>query len=123
MESKQKTIKPILKWVGGKSQILDKVLSLFPKSINDYHEPFVGGGSVLLGALKTKKITGKIFAYDLNFDLISLYKNIQKNPRLVIGELSILQKEYEDSDEETQETYYYNIRDRYNKETKGTILS
>jgi len=123
MESKQKTIKPILKWVGGKSQILDKVLSLFPKSINDYHEPFVGGGSVLLGALKTKKITGKIFAYDLNFDLISLYKNIQKNPRLVIGELSILQKEYEDSDEDTQETYYYNIRDRYNKETKGTILS
>ena len=123
METKQTTIKPIIKWVGGKSQILDKVLSLFPKSINDYHEPFVGGGSVLLGVLKNKKITGKIFAYDLNFDLISLYKNIQKNPRLVIAELSILQKEYEQIDGESQEAYYYNIRDRYNKEEKGTILS
>jgi len=139
-ETKQTIVKPIIKWVGGKSQILDKVLSLFPKNIDDYHETFVGGGSVLLGVLQNKKINGKSYAYDLNSDLISLYKNIQKNPRLIIRELSILQKEYynlgeEDSEQggdntpntpktpETQESYYYNIRDRYNKEKKGTILS
>ena len=43
--------KPILKWVGGKSQILENVLNKFPKNINVYHEIFVGGGSVLIGLL------------------------------------------------------------------------
>ena len=77
--------KPFLKWVGGKSQILDKVLEQFPKKINNYHEPFLGGGSVLLGLLNEinqKKIclTGQIYAYDINDPLIYLYKNIQENP-------------------------------------------
>ena len=44
-------IKPILKWVGGKTQILDEILSKFPKKIDTYHEIFVGGGSVILGLL------------------------------------------------------------------------
>ena len=43
--------KPLLKWVGGKTQILDKVLNTFPKVIENYHELFLGGGSVLLGVL------------------------------------------------------------------------
>ena len=63
--------KPFLKWVGGKTQILDKILSKIPKEMNNYHEPFVGGGSVLLAVLSMKergeiKIKGKIFACDLN---------------------------------------------------------
>ena len=74
-------VKPILKWVGGKKQILGEVLSNFPKKINNYHEVFIGGGSVLIGLLTSKiKIDGKIYAYDLNKDLINLYKNVQKNP-------------------------------------------
>ena len=68
-------IKPFLKWVGGKTQIIDKITSKFPKKINNYHEPFIGGGSVLFTLLKLKqnkniKIDGKIYAYDLNPILI-----------------------------------------------------
>ena len=44
-------MKPVLKWVGGKTQILDEVLSLFPREIENYHEPFAGGGSVFIGML------------------------------------------------------------------------
>ena len=44
-------MKPFLKWVGGKTQILDFVLGNFPDKINDYHEIFVGGGSVLFAVL------------------------------------------------------------------------
>ena len=43
--------KPILKWVGGKTQILDKLIVEFPTNINNYREIFLGGGSVLLTLL------------------------------------------------------------------------
>ena len=64
-------MKPFIKWVGGKTQILPEVLALFPKDINNYYEPFLGGGSVLLGLLTSQKagqikITGEIYASDLN---------------------------------------------------------
>ena len=59
--------KPILKWVGGKTQILDKLMLEFPAEINNYHEIFLGGGSVLLMLLSyvkagVIKITGTIYA-------------------------------------------------------------
>ena len=49
--------KPFLKWVGGKTQILDEVLARFPRTMRDYHEPFVGGGSVLLAFLSHRAAT------------------------------------------------------------------
>ena len=74
--------KPILKWVGGKTQIMDKLIMDFPVEINNYHEIFLGGGSVLLTLLSyikngIIKVKGNIYAYDINEPLIYLYKNIQ----------------------------------------------
>lgn len=74
--------KPFLKWVGGKTQILTEILNKFPLKINNYHEIFLGGGSVLLGIIsliKENKLPSpkNIYAYDLNKSLIYLYKNIQ----------------------------------------------
>ena len=76
--------KPIIKWVGGKTQIIDKLLSYFPEVMNNYHEPFLGGGSVLFALLsyvKDGRITlhGNIYAYDINEPLIYMYKNIQSD--------------------------------------------
>ena len=91
-----------LKWVGGKHKLLPKILSQFPKNINNYHELFLGGGSVLLGLLteinnNNIKLKGTIYAYDSNPILIEFYKIAQikaflKNPRRKIairGEKSI----------------------------------
>ena len=59
--------KPILKWVGGKTQIIDKLITDFPVEINNYREAFLGGGSVLLTLLSYVKsgiikIQGNIYA-------------------------------------------------------------
>jgi len=91
--------KPFVKWVGGKTQIINDVIGLFPKNMNNYHEPFLGGGSVLLALLTYKangyiKITGNIYASDLNSNLIGLYKNIQSNPDLLINEVNKISEEF-----------------------------
>jgi DNA adenine methylase len=57
--------KPIIKWVGGKTQILDKLISEFPTEINNYREIFLGGGSVLLMFLSLLKTD--IFLYTAIF--------------------------------------------------------
>lgn len=48
MKKKNIMISPILKWVGGKRQLLKDIKELIPKQITTYVEPFVGGGAVLL---------------------------------------------------------------------------
>lgn len=92
-------VKPFMKWVGGKTQILDDVLALFPAEMNHYHEPFLGGGSVLLGFLSYVKagkikISGTVYASDLNSNLIGLQKNIQSQPEQIIAEVKKLSDEF-----------------------------
>jgi DNA adenine methylase len=126
-----------MKWVGGKSQILQDVLSLFPTEIKNYHEPFLGGGSVLLGLLSyaksTKiKISGTIYASDLNSNLIGLYSNIQSHPTEVISEVKKLTDEFNnihgtdvnrkasnlEEASTSPESYYFWIRSRFNALSK-----
>ncbi len=126
-------VKPFMKWVGGKTQILDNVLSLVPKEMKNYHEPFLGGGSVLLGILSLQKngkikITDKVYASDLNRNLIALYQNIQSNVEEFIKEVKTLCSQYQNCKglvvnrnplNETEafssgESYYYWIRNRFN---------
>ena len=130
-------IKPIIKWIGGKSQILDKVIDNFPNEINNYHELFLGGGSVLLGLLQNIKlnkikVNGTINAYDINETLINLYKNIQTKPDEILQEIQKIINIYNnqkgiiinrkplnvDDANTSQESYYYWIRTQYNKLTQ-----
>lgn len=118
--------KPIIKWVGGKTQIIDKIISDFPKEINDYHEPFLGGGSVLFAVLTNIKngnikLNGSINAYDLNEPLIYMYKNIQFNYQDLYNQINELIIEF--NSHENKEDYYYSIRTRYNElDNKNGLL-
>ena len=91
--------KPFLKWVGGKTQIISDVVGEFPTVMNNYYEPFLGGGSVLLAVLTLQQhniltITNKIYAYDYNRELIYLYKNIQQKPKKFINTITKIIDEY-----------------------------
>ena len=130
------TIKPLIKYVGGKTQILKEVLERFPSSLTgDYYEPFVGGGSVLFAFLENNPgFKGAVVAADLNARLISFYKNVQERVDLVLAELKVIVDTYnaiktvkgddlnvnakkpENVGESlgSQEAYYYWMRIRYN---------
>jgi DNA adenine methylase len=126
--------KPIIKWIGGKTQIIDKLITKFPSEMNNYREIFLGGGSVLLTLLSyvkndTIKINGNIYAYDLNEPLIYVYKNIQANHNELYDEIQKIIEEFNtcgngkinkkpitiEEAKINKENYYYWIRSSYNK--------
>ena len=128
------TPKPIVKWVGGKTQIKDNLITGFPSEINNYREVFLGGGSVLLTLLSYVKsdiikIHGNIYAYDLNESLIYVYKNIQTHHNELYNTVQTIIADFNDCgngeinrkpiniDEAkiAKENYYYWIRSEYNK--------
>ena len=132
--------KPILKWVGGKTQLIEEIVKKMPKKIHNYHEIFLGGGSVLFAILNLRnleqiQITGKIAAYDLNDPLIYVYKNIQSWPNELYDKTVEIIQEFnecsnraiiKDMDKKTltkedallsKEVYYYWLRLQYNNMT------
>lgn len=115
-------MKPFIKWVGGKTQILNDTLSLFPTTIENYHEPFVGGGSVLLNVLSKNIVQDKIYASDTNYSLIQLYKHVQNNFEELYIELKKIFEKYENNIEEKEkEKYYYSMRQLFNTCDKNSI--
>jgi len=134
--------KPFLKWVGGKTQLINTINDKLPTQINNYHELFTGGGSVLLSVLSLEKekrivIKNKIYAYDINESLICLYKHIQKKKDLLFKEIHKYKTEYDnltgdvinrkpttiEEAKSSKESYYYWIRHLYNTTQKLTIES
>lgn len=94
-------VKPVVKWAGGKRQLIDKLVELMPKEYNHYFEPFVGGGALLF-QLMPKGAT----INDVNEDLITIYKclNNKEDFNLMLNLLDYHQKNH-------SETYYYQIRE------------
>jgi DNA adenine methylase len=92
---------PILKWVGGKRQLLQELRAHFPISYEGYHEPFIGGGAVFFEMEPTE---GSI--NDLNRRLITFYEVIRDYPEDLIEENQ--RHRYE-------EDYYYEARNRFNE--------
>jgi DNA adenine methylase len=149
-KTKKSTVKkemyssPIIKWVGGKTQIIDKLIEHFPKVMDNYHEIFLGGGSVLFALLDcikkgTIKVNGDVCAYDINQQLINMYTNVQNHHVELFKTIKVIIDEYNSCDGEeinrdpktieeaktSQESYYYWIRKQYNNsntKVENTLL-
>lgn len=90
-------IAPVVKWVGGKRQLLDDLTPLFPEKITSYCEPFLGGGAVLF-----RLQPDVAFVNDINSGLIQMYEVIRDNVEELIA---TLRKHPND------EKHFYTVRD------------
>jgi DNA adenine methylase len=106
---KNKLVAPVLKWVGGKRQLLDTLVPLLPKRITSYCEPFVGGGALLF--YLQPKIA---YVNDINSDLIRVYSVIKDNVEALIAELSKYKNEAD---------FFYAVRDWDRDKEKYASLS
>lgn len=74
---------PIVKWVGGKRQLMFELIKNMPKSYNRYFEPFIGGGALFF-ELRPEQA----YISDMNEELINLYSVVRNNVYELIKDLS-----------------------------------
>ncbi len=92
------TAKPLLKWAGGKGQLLSALLPKIPKRYNRYIEPFFGGGALFFALHPDQGVIA-----DSNPELINVYRTVADDALSVIRQLSLL--------ENTKE-HFYQVRER-----------
>jgi DNA adenine methylase len=104
---KNKLVAPVVKWAGGKRQVIDQITKYVP-DYSIYYEPFLGGGAVLFALQPEEAVVN-----DINSELINLYKVIKDNVEELIEELK---------QHRNEKDYYYKIRelDR-NKDKYGKL--
>ena len=106
--------KPFIKWVGGKSQLLNEIRAKYPSKIEKYCEPFVGGGAVLFDVLN-KFQPNEVLINDINKELINTYVQIKNNCYEMIDGLSKIQKIYKSHTPEENKDFFYEKRKQYNE--------
>ncbi|KAB8121677.1 DpnII family type II restriction endonuclease ['Cynodon dactylon' phytoplasma] len=103
---KKTTLKPFIKWIGGKTQLLPFLDIVIPSKFNTYYEPFLGGGALFLHLQPHKAILN-----DINSDLILVWQNLIKHSSKIIQIL----KELNEQLKKDGESFYWQIRDEYNQ--------
>lgn len=93
--------KPFLRWAGGKTRLLSKILPHLPGHIENYYEPFLGGGAVYFAI--RRQIHGICHLYDLNEDLVDVWQTVRDKPDLLLRAI----EDYHGLDKEEQ---YYTVR-------------
>ena len=107
---------PVIKWSGSKRSQSEDIVNKFPKEINTYYEPFVGGASILRQLIHSNIRVNKYICSDINNDLISLWNKIKEEPKFLIEEYTRMWNELnQDEDLERKKQYYYSVRRRFNE--------
>jgi DNA adenine methylase len=118
--------KPFIKWVGGKTQLIDSIEKALPDSFAQrsnvtYIEPFVGGGAVLFWILQKYRNITKAVINDINPDLTTAYKTIKESPVELVKTLKMIQDEYLPLNEDKRKQYFLDIRDKFNTKVIDSI--
>src|SRR6478609_6129116 len=112
-------LQPFIKWAGGKRAIMGELEVRFPKKWKNYHEPFLGGGAVMMHlqqkAIKdTSRHNGNMFCSDISEPLIIVYKVIKDNVEDLITELQKDEYLWQENDEQ-QRKNFMSQRDAFNR--------
>lgn len=115
--------RPFVKWVGGKTQLLDEVRKSLPPDFVTrphltYVEPFVGGGAVLFWILQAYPNITRAVINDINEELICTYRVIQGNVEELVAGLARIQEEYLPLSADGRKAYFVEKRALFN--TKKT---
>lgn len=102
-------VRPFVKWVGGKTQLIPQLVKYIPESYGTYYEPFLGGGAFFFH-LQPKKAC----INDINDTLMFTYQVVKTDPHGLIKMLAKLQSEYTLLDEEGRRALFYEKREKYN---------
>lgn len=98
MQKKNVLVAPIVKWVGGKRQLIDQITPYLPSKFSTYVEPFLGGGAMLFEIQPKKAIIN-----DFNAELINLYQVVKSEPESLLELL-------EEHASLNSEDHYYQVR-------------
>ncbi len=111
------TLKPFVKWVGGKGQLIDELEKMLPsngdKVLTKYCEPMVGGGALLFNVL-SKYNFSELYISDINPELINAYNVIKENADTLIARLKEMQLNFLPMDDNGRKFFYYSVRDKFN---------
>lgn len=84
-------MKPVLRWVGGKTKLLSQLLAFVPEFDGTLFEPFVGGGAFFLSHMAKARLDCQIRASDTNRELVLFYEQVRDNVQQVLNVLSSFQ--------------------------------
>lgn len=119
--------KPFIKWVGGKTQLIEQLDALLPADFDNwenatYIEPFVGGGAMLFYMLQKYPNIKTAVINDVNPDLTTCYQTVRDYPEELISSLLSIQDDYKSlKTEEDRKSFYISVRDRYNQKNLNPI--
>lgn len=120
-------VKPFIKWVGGKSQLIEQLDAQLPAdfdSLEDvtYIEPFVGGGAMLFYMLQHYPNINHAIINDINPDLTTCYRTVRDNPKELIASLQDIENTYLSlNTEEARKEFFMVVRNRYNEKNLDPI--
>jgi DNA adenine methylase len=125
LDSSLADAEPVLKWAGGKRQLLPELSKRYAKrleqgKITTYIEPFTGGGAVFFDLVKRFPTLRRAFLFDINPELVMLYKVLQRDVSRLVEILREMQDTYLAKDESGRDAFFYEIRETYNQ-TKNEV--
>ena len=119
--------KPFIKWVGGKSQLIEQLDMQLPADFGNwenvtYIEPFVGGGAMLFYMLQRYPNIEHAVINDINPDLVTCYRTVRDNPKQLIESLANIEMAYLALEtEERRKDFFMAVRERYNEKNLDPI--
>jgi DNA adenine methylase len=107
-ELRAEAVRPILKWAGGKRQLLPELRPFYPRVFARYVEPFLGSGAVFLDLYNAGLLDGRRVALsDINADVIGCYLMVRDRPAAVVAALRALEGRHR----RRGEAHFYDVRD------------